>query len=47
MLDQTRVIAGVESRVVLDRVYVERLVIEDKFDWYAQDNAGNIWYLGE
>lgn len=22
-------------------------LVEDTFDWYAQDTAGNIWYLGE
>jgi hypothetical protein len=22
-------------------------VVEDTYDWYAQDNSGNIWYLGE
>jgi hypothetical protein len=22
-------------------------VIEDTFDWYAQDRWGNVWYLGE
>jgi hypothetical protein len=22
-------------------------VLEDTFDWYAQDDEGNVWYLGE
>ena len=22
-------------------------MIEDTFDWYAQDAEGNVWYLGE
>ena len=22
-------------------------LVEDTFDWYAQDGAGNVWYLGE
>ena len=22
-------------------------VVEDTFDWYAQDSGGNVWYLGE
>ena len=22
-------------------------LVEDTFDWYAQDSAGNVWYLGE
>lgn len=47
VLNQTRVVAGVETRVVRDRVFVEDLLIEDTFDWYAQDNDGNVWYMGE
>ena len=23
------------------------LVLEDTYDWYAQDADGNVWYLGE
>lgn len=47
VLDQTRVVAGIESRVVRDRVFLEGLLIEDTFDWYAQDTDGNVWYVGE
>jgi hypothetical protein len=47
VLDQARTVAGIESRVVRDRVWLEGLLIEDTFDWYAQDNQGNVWYLGE
>jgi len=47
VLNQTRTVAGIEARVVRDRVFLEGLLIEDTFDWYAQDDAGNVWYLGE
>lgn len=47
VLNQTRLVAGVETQVVRDRVWLEGLLIEDTFDWYAQDDAGNVWYLGE
>jgi hypothetical protein len=47
VLPDTRVILGVESRVVRDTVFLEGLVVEDTFDWYAQDNDGNVWYMGE
>ena len=30
-----------------DTVTLDGALIEDTFDWYAQDNAGNVWYLGE
>ena len=47
VLQQTRTVAGIETRVVRDRVWLEGLLIEDTYDWYAQDNNGNVWYLGE
>jgi hypothetical protein len=46
--DQTKKIAnGVTARVVRDTVTRDGELIEDTFDWYAQDKEGNIWYLGE
>jgi hypothetical protein len=46
--DQTRKIAnGVTARVVRDTVTEDGKIIEDTFDWYAQDKEGNVWYLGE
>lgn len=47
VLDQSRTVLGVDARVVRDRVFLEGLLIEDTFDWYAQDNDGNVWYMGE
>ena len=44
---ETRLILGVQARVVRDRVFHGDTLIEDTFDWYAQDAAGNVWYLGE
>ncbi|HEX9993004.1 MAG TPA: hypothetical protein VGB14_08770 [Acidimicrobiales bacterium] len=43
----TREIAGVPAVVVRDTVTVDGEVIEDTFDWLAQDADGNVWYLGE
>ena len=45
--DQTKTIAGIEARVVHDVVSEDGQLVEDTFDWYAQDADGNIWYLGE
>ncbi|MGH3342446.1 MAG: hypothetical protein ACRDPK_06085 [Carbonactinosporaceae bacterium] len=46
--DKTRKIAnGVEARVVHDVVTEDGQLVEDTYDWYAQDRQGNIWYLGE
>jgi hypothetical protein len=40
-------ILGISAVVVLDRVFVHGELKEKTFDWYAQDKAGNVWYLGE
>jgi hypothetical protein len=46
--DKTKQIAnGITARIVHDRVTERGMVIEDTFDWYAQDSDGNVWYLGE
>jgi hypothetical protein len=44
---RTRVVAGITARVVRDTVTERGRLVEDTFDWYAQDGAGNVWYLGE
>lgn len=46
--NETKTIAnGVEARVVRDTVTEDGVPVEVTDDWYAQDSAGNIWYLGE
>jgi hypothetical protein len=48
VLDKTKMIAnGVEARIVHDQVTEGDQVVEDTYDWYAQDADGNLWYLGE
>ena len=47
VLDTTRFVSGIECAVFRDRVYVDELLIEDTYDWFAQDDAGNVWYMGE
>jgi hypothetical protein len=42
-----REVAGIKAVVVHDVVREEGDVIEDTYDWYAQDKWGNVWYLGE
>ena len=43
----TRTILGVTVTVVRDTAWEDGLLAEDTFDWYAQDDAGNVWYFGE
>ena len=38
---------GVTARVIRDTVSERGVPVEITDDWYAQDRAGNIWYLGE
>lgn len=44
---QTKTILGVTCIEVRDRVSVDGSLIEETFDWYAQDKDGNVWYFGE
>lgn len=45
--DRTKKIAGIDAVVVHDVVTENGELKEDTFDWYAQDEDGNVWYLGE
>jgi hypothetical protein len=45
--NQTRAILGIQATVVHDSVQLEGELIEDTEDWFAQDDRGNVWYLGE
>ena len=46
--NQTKMILGVNTTVVWDRVWdQDNNIIEETFDWYAQDKNGSVWYFGE
>lgn len=40
-------VLGIPAVVVSDTSYVDGQLVAQTFDWYAQDRAGNVWYLGE
>lgn len=40
-------IMGISAIVVRDTVTVDGDLVEDTYDWFAQDRDGNVWYLGE
>lgn len=44
---QTRLVQGVRTTVVRDRLYLSGRLEERTSDWYAQDKKGNVWYFGE
>lgn len=48
VLEETRVVMGITATVVRDTVTDSNgELVEDTYDWYAQDAEGNVWYLGE
>lgn len=47
VLAAPRDVNGVSATVVHDRVFEAGELVEETFDWYAEDADGNVWYLGE
>lgn len=47
VLSETKEVMGVQTTVIRDTVYLEGVLIEDTFDWYAQHKNGDVWYFGE
>ena len=43
----TKVIMDITCVVVNAREYEDGELVENTFDWYAQDKQGNVWYFGE
>ena len=44
---RTKVIDGVRTRMVEDRLLLNDVLEERTTDYYAQDACGNVWYFGE
>jgi len=40
-------ILGIAATVVHDVATEKGHLVENTYDWYAQDTCGNVWYLGE
>ena len=47
ILSESRQVMGIQATIRQDTVYIGGALVEDTFDWFAQDKAGNVWYLGE
>jgi hypothetical protein len=45
--DRKKTIQGIEATVVRDVVTENGELVEDTFDWFAQDKNGTLWYMGE
>ncbi|NII24843.1 hypothetical protein HB364_07130 [Pseudoflavitalea sp. X16] len=46
-IDVVKVVMGINVAVIRDRVWLDGVLEEDTRDWFAQDNDGNVWYMGE
>jgi hypothetical protein len=44
---ETKQILGVTCTIVHARSFEDGVLVEDTFDYYAQDKDGNVWYYGE
>ena len=44
---KTKIVDGVRTRVLEDRLYLDNVLEERTSDYYAQDRCGNVWYFGE
>ncbi len=44
---KTRTLLGVKCVEIRDTSWVDGALSEDTLDWFAQDDAGNVWYFGE
>ncbi|MEW5702906.1 MAG: hypothetical protein AB1792_11855 [Candidatus Zixiibacteriota bacterium] len=47
VLAEKKTILGVSCTIVHDVLRSGTEVIEDTYDWFAQDTAGAVWYFGE
>jgi hypothetical protein len=47
VLQRTKRILGVRCTIVRDTVSEHGRAVERTDDWYAQDEQGNVWYMGE
>ena len=47
MTNKRKTVMDIAATAVGDSVYVDDELVEDTYDWFAQDRDGNVWYLGE
>lgn len=47
VLEETRQVMGITATIVRDTAFEDGEMVEDTYDWFAQDQDGNVWYLGE
>ena len=45
-LPDTKTILGITCIIVNFKAFLNGTLIEEAWDWYAQDSDGNVWYFG-
>jgi hypothetical protein len=45
--DLTKIINGIRTRVIYDKDISNDLMVECELTFFAQDNSGNVWHLGQ
>src|ERR671936_2262928 len=45
--NRTKDVDGITARVVRDNAYEKGKLVEFTDDWFAQDDNGTVWYMGE
>ena len=46
-LATTKTIMGITCVIVNFKEWIDGKLVEETWDWYAQDNDGTVWYFGE
>ena len=46
-IEASKVVMGINVAVISDKVWLDGILEEDTRDWFAQDDSGNVWYMGE
>ena len=44
---KVKIIAGITTREIHDKLFTKGVLTESTQDWFAQDDNGNVWYFGE
>lgn len=47
LTNKSKTVLGIACAVVNDKVWIDGKLVEDTDDWFAQDNNGTVWYMGE
>ena len=47
VLPDTKVVMGIETRIYLERILLNQVLVRETEKYLAQDTSGDVWYFGE